>query len=437
MPAKPSRWRRFYQSKWRWPVLVGVALVIAAGSYYVSVRNRIVVARDGDGASALSASKETDFALSALNREGDARVNILLLGKGGANHAGGNLTDSIQLLSVDIFNHTVGIVGIPRDLLAVTDNGSSKINAVYSTAEAKEKGSGGQAIKEYVGTVTDTTVHYFAVIDFSGLVDMVDAIGGIDINVPKTLIDTEYPADDGSDTYETFKITAGQHHMDGALALKYVRSRHSTSDFDRLSRQQQVISAIKDKVLSAGIVTNPSKLTKLMEALADNLRTDMTLREITVLFQRISEIDKGNISSIVLGNGGFGSVNVLSSIRSGSLGSVQQPTLGPTNYSEIQQEWHKIIPDPLIAKEAAKVRIQYGATKSKTAATDLAEQLTNYGYTVSDPTQTSEKITATTLKNYRGDAAQYTTNYLSKRLGVDITTARSNDDTVDIDILLP
>lgn len=435
--GKPSWWRRLYGSRWRYPVLILLVLIVAFSSYYVSLRKRIVVARDGDMASALSANKESDFSLNQLTKDGDARVNILLLGKGGAGHDGGNLTDSIQLLSVDIFNNTVGIVGIPRDLYTESSTGKSKINAVYSAAESKQKGSGGKAVKDLVGTITDTTIHYFALIDFSGMTDMVNAIGGIDINVPKALKDLEYPADDGSDRYVTFQVAAGQQHMDGEKALKYVRSRHSTSDFDRLARQQQVIAAIKDRALSAGIVTNPAKLTRLMEALADNFRTDMTPREVTLLFERVSEIDKANISSIVLGNGGFGSLNLLTS-HGGALGSVQQPLAGPTSYTSIQREWHKIIPDPLVKKEAARVHVAYASNKGKTTAESFAALLTDYGYTVSgDVTASSEKITTKQLRVYSGDKQRYTVHYLEKRLGVVSTSGRSKDDAVDIDVIFP
>lgn len=432
-----SWWRKLNHSRWRIPIFLALGLIIAVGSYYLSVRNRVVVAREGDMAGALNTSKENDFSLNQLSKDGDARVNILLLGKGGAGHDGGNLTDSIQLLSVDIFNNTVGIVGIPRDLYAESQKSASKINAVYSAAEGKQKGSGGKAIKELVGKVTDTTVHYFALIDFSGLTEMVDAIGGIDLNVPKAINDTEYPAEDGSDSYTTFKLAAGQRHMDGDLALKYVRSRHSTSDFDRLARQQQVISAIKDKALSAGIVTNPAKLTRLMEALADNFRTDMTPREVALLFERISEIEKGHITNIVLGNGGFGSLNVLTSLRSGSLGAVQQPLAGPVAYTEIQRAWHKIIPDPLIKKEAAKVRVQYVSSKSKSAAQQFADLITDYGYNVTGVTTSTEKTTTKQIKVYRGDNHRFTAHYLSERLGIEPKSARTNDDSVDIDIIFP
>lgn len=434
---KKSWWKRFYGSKWRYPVFIVVALLIALGSYYTSVRNRVVVAQSDNAAGALTTQKETDFTLAQLKKDGDSRVNILLLGKGGDGHDGGNLTDSIQLLSVDIFNNTVSIMGIPRDLYADTKYSKSKINAVYSAAESTQKGAGGKAIKDLVGTMTDTTIHYFALIDFTGLTDMVDAIGGITVNVPKAIKDTEYPADDGSDHYVTFQLAAGVQHMDGKLALKYVRSRHSTSDFDRLGRQQQVIAAIKDKALSAGIVTNPTKLSRLMEAIANNFRTDMTPREVTLLFERVSKIDKTNISSIVLGNGGFGSLNLLVPVKNSSLGAAQQPALGLTNYTDIQRAWHKITPDPLVTKEGAHVRIQYVNAKSKKTADDLAALLADYGYSITGVSTSTEKVTAKQVRTYRGTKMQYSAHYLGDRLGVTPINSHTSDDSVDIDIILP
>lgn len=435
--APKTKLQRLLRNRWFWVLVAVFVLATGATLYYRSVRNTIIVSGNNDTAGALSAGNATDLALSQLKKDGDSRVNILLLGKGGADHAGGNLTDSIQLLSIDIFSNKVSIVGIPRDLYTDSKTGKMKINAVYSTAEGKQKGTGGKAIKEVVGNVTDMTVHYFAVIDFAGMKDVVDALGGISVNVPKAIKDTEYPLDDGTDRYTTYQISAGVHKMSGDQALMYVRSRHSTSDFDRLARQQLVISAIKDKALSTGTISNPTKLTKLLKAVENNFRTDMTPKEMSALFDRVTKIQQSDISSMVLGNGGFGSTNLLESPKSSVLGSVQQPILGATNYTDVQRAWHKITVDPLVKKEAAKVRINYVSTKSKTTATDLSNLLKDYGYNVVSTNQTTDKITQNTVISYRGNSVRYSSNYLAQRLKTTVKNQRANDDNVDIDIQLP
>jgi LCP family protein required for cell wall assembly len=107
-----------------------------------------------------------------------------------------------------------------------------------------------------VSEITGQSINHYLVVDFRGFQKIVDVLGGVEVDVPHDLIDRMYPVD-GQDRYTTLIIRSGPQYFDGSTALKYARSRHSTSDFDRSERQQIIIKAIKERALSAGFLTNP------------------------------------------------------------------------------------------------------------------------------------------------------------------------------------
>lgn len=114
------------------------------------------------------------------------------------------------------------------------------------------------------------------------------------MDVPKAIYDNAYPNNNWG--YEIFSLPAGVQYLDGATALKFARSRHSTSDFDRSHRQQLLIRAIKDKALSLGIIANPVKITELMDSVRNNLSTDLTVGDIVNFGLAFKDIDNSQIS---------------------------------------------------------------------------------------------------------------------------------------------
>lgn len=220
------------------------------------------------------------------------RKNILIAGIGGAGHPGGELTDSIILASLNYDKKTVTLLSIPRDLfVAHSRNSAGKINSLYPIGQKN-----GEWINYLAGKVSEITgqeVHHYAVIDFYGFKRIVDALGGVTVNVPNKIYDREYPNE--SWWYEVFSLNAGVQNLDGTTALKFVRSRHSTSDFDRSSRQQLLLRAMKDKALSLGIITNPTKISEIMESVKSSLSTDLTVGDIVDLALDFKDIDNDNI----------------------------------------------------------------------------------------------------------------------------------------------
>lgn len=212
-------------------------------------------------------------------------TNFLILGTGGKDHEGADLTDTIILASLDNEEKLVTMISIPRDIF-VKDNivGNSKINEVYYNAKNYYESSteGLEHMKEKVEIIMGVPIHYWIKIDFDGFKELIDALDGIDVYVDEAINDPYYPKD-GTFKYETFRISAGQHHLDGETALKYARSRKTTSDFDRADRQQKIIFAIKEKALQTNTLLSKEKITGILDALKNNIETNITVKEILTL----------------------------------------------------------------------------------------------------------------------------------------------------------
>ena len=211
------------------------------------------------------------FDITPLSRDSSGRTNVLILGMGDPGHAGESLTDTMMVLSYDIPGRRVAQISIPRDLrVNIPDFGYAKINSANVHGGTK-------VAEQTVSNTLGIPIHYFVQTDFSGLVGLVDAVGGIDVNVKDRLIDTEYPCDDNQYKSCGLVIEPGQQRMDGATALKYVRCRKGTcgDDFGRAKRQQEVIGLVRDKMVKWQNLANPVVLVPLVEALRQSLKTDM------------------------------------------------------------------------------------------------------------------------------------------------------------------
>lgn len=225
------------------------------------------------------------FAGSSLKTDTYGHTNFLILGIGGGIHDGADLTDTIMIASLDPKHKSVALLSIPRDLNIKDDiTYSSRINAIYADAKTKFKDSK-KALDHLKVKVEDTfgiPIHYYIKLDFKSFEQLIDAIGGIDVVVENNLYDPYYPRGETLG-YEIFSIKKGPNHLDGKTALKYVRSRKTTSDFDRANRQQQVMYAIKDQALKIGTLLDGGKIEAILDILKDNIETDLTVKEILSL----------------------------------------------------------------------------------------------------------------------------------------------------------
>lgn len=233
-----------------------------------------------------------------LEKDSYGHTNILIMGSGGEGHDGGDLMDTIMVASIDNENKFVSMLSIPRDFYIKDPQiGSSRINEVFFNARKKFDDSekeGFNYMKRKVEDLLGTPIHYWVQIDFKGFTELVDAIGGIDVDVKEPIYDPFYPKD-GTYGYEPFKITAGPQHLDGATALKYARSRKTTSDFDRAERQQQIIYAIKEQALKMNTLLSPEKIDNILSALKNNIATNLTTKEILTFGSYAAEYKENKI----------------------------------------------------------------------------------------------------------------------------------------------
>lgn len=219
-----------------------------------------------------------------MQKDEYGNINILLVWYWGDAHQGWYLADSIIVVSYDPKLHSSVFLSLPRDLIINLSWYINKINAVmpYKYNRTKDIGVSALALAKKTEEITSLSIPYYALIDFNGFADLVDSIWGIDVVVPKKIYDTSYPWPNRS--YTIFSLNAGAQHLDGATALKYARSRHSTSDFSRSQRQQLIIKAIMEKIIQ-GKTLSISMVKDLYQTYNKMVTTNISLDEMIGLIQ--------------------------------------------------------------------------------------------------------------------------------------------------------
>jgi LCP family protein required for cell wall assembly len=406
-------------------LVVLALIVLLGGALFVKGYLKLnKVFKGGGNAAALNANVDP----SLLRGEGDGRVNILLLGRGGEGHAGGDLTDTILLASIDPVNNKTALVSIPRDFWVETPNGSSKINAVFTYAKQRAEASGSKpakaeeagvrAIKEVASQVLGVPIHYYTMIDFRGFRNAINTVGGVKANITEETAVAEHLWDPMAGEQYYLNVQPGVQHFDGQRALFYARSRHTSArgDFDRAERQKVLISALSKKITSAGTYTNPVKVSKLMDDFGDHVVTDLSLDDA----MRLVSIGKKIGSN-------FESIDLASPskplVRTGMIGnqSVVMPAAGVGNFGQIHSLVRSKLKDGYITKENAKITILNG-TVTPGLAGEKAAELRTYGYNIGvvtdAPTQDYEETILVDLSKGKN---KYTENYLEKRFKIKAT----------------
>lgn len=273
---------------------------------------------------------------------------MALLGYGGPQHEGAYLTDTIIVSSVNYETKKVALISIPRDLWVrlPTRSGepfAAKINTVYQlqlypetfpdvNVQKYTKTDDNGLIKKVLSDVTGLTIDSYLAIDFDAFTKLIDLLGGIDINLEYGFTDKEYPIT-GKETdlcgheeselpelekmatqsmvlafpcrYETISFEAGVNHLDGETALKFARSRHSEidgGDFARAKRQQMVIAAVSDKLLSPLYFP---KITKIMDELSNDIKTDASYEQITRILKQAPQKNQYKLNKLILSTDNF------------------------------------------------------------------------------------------------------------------------------------
>ncbi|MFA4954159.1 MAG: LCP family protein [Patescibacteria group bacterium] len=288
-------------------LLVGLLATVGAGASYRAASRGTSVLGEMGNLFSLSDLKifpwNSGSADSGPFSTPDGRLNILLLGIGGDGHDGAQLTDTIILASIDKNTSRVGLLSIPRDLAYPLGGGRfRKINAVNALNEVSHPGEGAVYTAKDFEKLFEVRIDRVIRLDFKGFEEFIDALGGVDVTVERSFSDSQYPtADDGPNPYHwtTISFNKGAEHMDGKRALTYVRSRHGSngegSDFARSRRQQIVLNAVRDKLVSLGTLGNPKKLTDLWTALSSHLQTNLTAWDLIKLIPMAIDYSKTKI----------------------------------------------------------------------------------------------------------------------------------------------
>lgn len=321
------------------------------------------------------------FHPGATLQETNGRTNILLLGIGGGVHDGPDLTDTIIFASINWQKNTINLISIPRDLWLpdlTTSNTVKKINEAYAIGEAESQNKGLLLAKAATQEVLGQPIHYGIRLDFQGFVDAINQIGGVDVTVQRTLDDYNYPISGKEDDtcghtpeelqafnasesasltpdednftffpcrYKHLHFDPGLQHMDGETALEFARSRHAVgiegSDFARSARQQLIIEAVRNKLISSAFF-NPGKLLGLYNIMKNSIDTDITDTDLGLFLDKLSQLKSAKIISDVIDFGDYtaGRAGLLVNApvtADYAFSASLIPRTGNGNFSEIQQ----------------------------------------------------------------------------------------------------
>lgn len=378
-----------------------------------------------------------------LKGEENGRVTILLAGtsEDDPGHDGAKLTDSIMVVSIDAINNKAFMLSIPRDLWVSyqTKNCSvgyqGKINAAYTCGEQVSFNQdgypvGGMGLLEKV--VEDSfglEINYYAKINYTAFQEAVDAVNGIDItlktNNEKGILDRIF---DWECKYQCYKVKYpnGPLHLNGEQALDLARARGDAigyptygtgNDFGRTERQRQMLIALKDKALTLGILSNPAKLSSLLDAAGNNVTTDFKIDELRRLYEIGKKVQSQNIKSIGLTDEG---VELVSTFTSDSGQSAVRPSAGVTNFTQIKSFIKKLISTDPIVTEGASVSVLNGSGIAGLAQ-KTADELNLKGLTV-DSVANATVRKATIIATKTGIEKNATKKYLEQKFGTTATT---------------
>ncbi|MER3399710.1 MAG: transcriptional regulator [Thermoflexus sp.] len=299
-PARPASSGRYYRlfavillASTMLSVWLGIAVVMAARAQ--RWRAMAGMGAPGSGPLGLPPLPEVGRMLNPIEWLSPApvwpvpgRLNVLILGvdRRPEEREVPVRSDAIMLIGLDPISQTISVLSIPRDLYVpipgLEERGisQSRINTACFYGDYYHLGGCGELAKQTVAYNFGLPVHRYVILDFNGFKRIIDLVGGIEVEVPRTIVDNAYPTDD----YRTERlvIPAGRIHMDGDLALKYVRTRHADSDFGRLKRQQQVLMALRAKVLS---LRGLPQIPEILRTLGDSVQTDLSVPEMLAIAQ--------------------------------------------------------------------------------------------------------------------------------------------------------
>ncbi|HET8690436.1 MAG TPA: LCP family protein [Candidatus Saccharimonadales bacterium] len=366
----------------------------------------------------------------------DGRSNILVFGTSidDPGHSGALLTDSIMVISVDQKAKNAVMFSVPRDLWVEygrqCDNGyQGKINAVYQcfSGMGKDHAAGANALRQIVGKSFGIDVQYSVAVDYTAVKDLVNAVGGVDITIdspdPRGILDRNFDKHCPNGPYTCYfvKYPNGPVHLDGIHALYLSRARNDKGgyglprgNFDREDNQRKILRALRDKMESAGTLANPIKVSSMIDALGNNIRTNISAGEIKTLIGLAGDIKDSSIKNVSLVDPN----NPVMTTGSYGAQSIVKPAAGLYDFSQVQDFIRQQFNFSPLAQENASIEVLNGGAAAG-AAGQKADQLTQAGFVNITTGDTPTKSSYQTLQWYdlSGGKKQQTADKLSQTLG--------------------
>jgi LCP family protein required for cell wall assembly len=366
------------------------------------------------------------------------RITVLLMGVD--NRPGQTVarTDTIMLLTFDPETGSAGMLSFPRDMLVPVPalDDTVKINTIHVFGEIRNYPGGGPAmLRDTISELIGYPIDHYVRVNFDGFRQIIDLIGGVDIQVARDIRDDKFP--DENYGYDPLYIPAGLQHMDGALALKYARVRHIDTDYQRAGRQQQVILAIKDKITQPGqLAALLPRLPGLALAMANSVQTDMPVERAIMLARAIGQMDLANPTRAVIDNTmgvtsldpKWGSsltpdMDKVKATVASVFGGTQS---GPTPAEVARQA---------IQSEAARIVVLNGTTEGG-LGTEVAASLTTEGFQVAAVGNADRADYARTMLITHGNGKDATRETLISRFGISADRVRSESPSESADLAL-
>jgi len=226
------------------------------------------------------------------------RVNVLLLGVDEREtwSEGPPRTDALMLASADPATGQVSVLSLPRDLwVSIPGFGPERINVAYRVAEMTAPGTGPDTAAATVSEFLGVPVDRYVVVNFRAVREIVDSLGGLEVDVPYEIWDHQYPTE--SNGYMTVHFPAGPQKLSGEQVLQYVRTRHGSSDFERMRRQQQIIAALQARVTRADFIP---KAPGFLLVARDCVQTNLSVNEMIGLWSDFHDISRDAVRLTVI-----------------------------------------------------------------------------------------------------------------------------------------
>jgi LCP family protein required for cell wall assembly len=337
-------------------------------------------------------------------------VNILLLGLDlrAEDDETDTRADTQIVIHIDPVAKSATMFSIPRDLwVPIPGYGEGRINTAYQLGESHKDeilGGGPSLAMATIEQNFGIPMHYFAQVDFHGFERVVDAMGGVTVDVPRPLVDNEYP-------YQSYGVTriyvpAGLQHMDGRTALQYARSRHADSDLGRNSRQQQVLLALRQQGINLNLIT---RLNEIAARVRDAIRTDLSVTQVGSLALLAKDIGSENIQTVLL------EPPCVNQTILASGADVLLP-----DWDCIRPKVAQALSDPRLSKEAARLSVKNG-TQTSGVARKVYDKLLPKGFLIPDlsSAENQGQHPVTTITDYTGGQKPRTIEVLAEELDID------------------